>query len=416
MARYDAHPLVRFPDFRRFFAARFVSALGDKFFTIALVWWAVNEAGPKGALHLGFLMALNLLPSVLLGPLAGTLADRFDRKKCMIVADAFRLLLALVMAFLLLKGAMTLPAMYILVFGIACFMPLFESAAESSLVSLTDKEGLSAAAAVNSSVVELSNVLGAALGGVALAIVGTAGAFGFNGATFAVSLILIATVRHSLVPRTTETGSGTKESLGEIISWLRGNRDVLCLLIMFGVLNFFAAPLMVSIPMMVRYVFNSSVSWVAFLEASLALGAVVMAFAMSFASEGRPLWRIFAGVVALGLSVVVFALSPNLVVALPVVCCAGAGLALVNAASMGFFQHRVPDALKGRFFSILTAVAYSVMPLALALNGVVSQFCPVRLVLAVDGVMVCVLSGVVFLGPFKEFRTFRGKAPTVSNR
>ena len=78
---------------------------------------------------------------------------------------------------------------------------------------------------------------------------------------------------------------------------------------------------------------------------------------------------------------------------------------------MGFFQHRVPDFLKGRFFSILTAVAYSVMPLALALNGVISQFCPVRLVLAVDGLMVCLLSCVFFVGPLREVRPLGGAIP-----
>lgn len=403
MQGFASHPLVRFRDFRLFFAARFISAIGDKFFTIALSWWAVNETGPKGALNLGFLMALTLLPSVLFGPLVGTLVDRYDRKRCMIFADGCRLGLAALMAFLLWKGTITLPVMYVLVFALACFMPLFESSAEGSLASLTDEEGLFAAVAVDSSVVAMSNVLGAALGGVALAVVGTVGAFGFNGLTFAVSLLLVMSVRASLVPgEGSQSKGGAKESLGEILSWLMKNRDVLGILIMFGVLNFFAAPLMVSIPMMVRYAFEGNVTWVAFLEASLALGTVSMAFLMSFASGERTLFRIFTGVIALGVAVIAFAIAPALWVGLPCVFCAGVGLALVSASAMGFFQRTVPDSLKGRFFSILTAVAYSVMPLALALNGVVSQFYSVRLVLAVDGLMECILSGFFFLGVFRR--------------
>lgn len=402
MGRLASHPLARFPDFRRFFGARFVSALGDKFFTIALSWWAVNEAGPRGALHLGILMALNLLPSVLFGPLAGTMADRFDRKKCMLLADAFRFAMALLMAIFLITDRMTLTVMYVLVFGMASFMPLFESAAESSLVALTDRDGIASAAAVNSSVVELSNVLGAALGGVALAALGTAGAFSFNGLTFAVSFLLIATVRRSLVPSGHEEQSGAGKSLREILLWLRQHVQVLALLILFGLLNFFAAPLMVSIPMMVRYVFQGAVSWVAFLEASLALGAVTMAFVMSFVSGGQSIRRIFTGVLVLGGAVIAFALSPRLLWGIPCVFLAGAGLAVVNASAMGFFQHRVPDALKGRFFSILTAVAYSVMPLALILNGLVSQVFPVRVVLSADGAMVCFLSLLLCLGVFRE--------------
>ncbi|WP_300667652.1 MFS transporter [Desulfoluna sp.] len=411
MDGFAAHPLVRFPDFRRFFSSRFVSAMGDKFFTIALAWWAVNETGPQGALNLGFLMALTLVPSVIFGPLVGTLVDRFDRKRCMIIADACRLLLASLMAVLLVQGAMTLPRMYVLVFLLACFMPLFESSAEGSLASLTDEEGLFAAVAVDSSVVAMSNVLGAALGGMALAALGTAGAFGFNGATFAVSLLFIASVKTSLVPEArTEDGSGpasTRQSLGEIVSWLGQHRDVLGMLIIFGVLNFFAAPLMISIPMMVRYAFDGSVSWVAILEASLALGTVTMAIVMSFASGGKTLSRIFTGVIVMGVSIVLFARCPQLWMALPLVFFAGCSLALVNAAAMGFFQRTVPDALKGRFFAILTAVAYSVMPLALALNGALSQFYSVRKVLAADGVMLCLLSGFFFLGVFRKSQALR---------
>ncbi len=384
--------------------------MGDKFFTIALAWWAVNETGARGALNLGFLMALTLLPSVLFGPLVGTLADRFDRKRCMIVADGCRLLLVSIMALLLLQGKMTLSGMYVLVFLLACFMPLFESSAEGSLASLTDEEGLFAAVAMDSSVVALSNVLGAALGGIALAALGTAGAFGFNGATFGVSLVLIASVQTSLVPgkKTPEENepATTRQSLGEIVSWLGQHRDVLGMLIMFGILNFFAAPLMISIPLMVRYAFESSVSWVAMLEASLALGTVTMACVMSFASGDKPLRKIFTGVVTMGLSITLFALCPKLWMGFPLVFCAGASLALVSAAAMGFFQSIVPDTLKGRFFSILTAVAYSVMPLALALNGVVTQFFSVRRVLAVDGIMLCLLSGIFFIKLFRNSQAF----------
>jgi MFS family permease len=406
IAAFRSHPLVRFPDFRLFFGARFVSAMGDKFFTIALSWWAVNETGAKGALNLGLLMALTLLPSVLFGPLAGTLADRFDRKTCMIIADACRLLLAFAMAVLLMHGNMTLERMAVLVFLLACFMPLFESSAEGSLASLTDEKGLFAAVALDSSVVALSSVLGAALGGMALAAMGTAGAFGFNGATFALSLLLIACVKTSLVPGTGDDRErpkeSTRQSLHEICSWLKNNRKVLGILIMFGILNFFAAPLMISIPMMVRYAFGGDVVWVAFLEAALALGTLTMAAFLSFTSQGNMLPRIITGVLGLGVSVCLFALSPTPWLGLPLVFCAGAGLALASATALGFFQRTVPDILKGRFFSILTAVAYSVMPLALAVNGLVSQYYSVRLVLAANGVMVCLLSGFFLLRIFRD--------------
>lgn len=392
---FKDHPLVRFSDFRRFFAARFVSSVGDKFFTIALSWWAVNEAGPKGPMHLGFLMGLILLPSVVLGPISGVMADRYSRRSCMIFSSSARFMVMALMTLLLFSGKMTIPAMYVLVLLLSSFMPLFEAAANGSLEALTDQESLASAAAVNSSVVELSNVIGAAIGGIALAVVGTAGTFGLNGVAFCVSLLLLAMVKNPLMP----SGSSEKGRISETISWLKENLDVLGYLCLFGLLNFFAAPLMVSVPMMVKYSFDGPVSWVAYLEASLAVGAVITALLVSFISAGKVSRRVFCGVIATGVSMCLFGLSPGLSTAMISIFAAGAGLALVNAAAMAYFQERVPDHMRGRFFAILTAVAYSVMPLALVVNGILSQIWSVRLVLSVDGGIVFFLSFFVWIIP-----------------
>lgn len=391
------HPLVRFPDFRRFFSARFVSSIGDKFFTIALSWWAVNEAGPNGSMHLGFLMGLTLLPAVLLGPLSGVAADRFSRKACMMFSDVARLVVMAVMTFLLSQGRMSIPMMYLLVLALSSFMPLFESAANGSLEALTDEASLASAAAVNSSVVELSNVIGSALGGITLALFGTVGAFGINGATFCLSLFFLSMVGNPLRPLSAPLEG--KGDMSEAFLWLGKNRDVLGYLSLFGVLNFFAAPLMVSVPMMVKYGFEGPVSWVAWLEAALAIGSVATAFGVSFLSIGNVTKRVFYGVLATGSAMICFGVSGGLLSAGGAIFVAGSGLALVNAAAMAYFQNQVPDEMRGRFFAMLTAVAYAVMPAALALNGIVCQHWSVRGVLMVDGLIVCLLSFVVFRIP-----------------
>ena len=84
------HPLVLFRDFRHLFAGRLISSIGDKFFTIALAWWVISQGDADSRINLGILMALNLLPIVLFGPFMGTLVDRFDRRKCMLLADLCR--------------------------------------------------------------------------------------------------------------------------------------------------------------------------------------------------------------------------------------------------------------------------------------------------------------------------------------
>ena len=84
------HPLALFADFRRLFAGRVVSAVGDKFFSIAIAWWVLTKAGENSRFHLGLIMAVNVIPVIVFGPLLGTLADRSDKRKVMLAADAAR--------------------------------------------------------------------------------------------------------------------------------------------------------------------------------------------------------------------------------------------------------------------------------------------------------------------------------------
>ena len=108
MAQVRTHPLALFADFRRLFAGRVVSAVGDKFFSIAIAWWVLSEAGADSKLHLGLIMAVNVLPVVVFGPLLGTLSDRTNKRRVMLAADAARAALVLTLALLLWSGRLSL--------------------------------------------------------------------------------------------------------------------------------------------------------------------------------------------------------------------------------------------------------------------------------------------------------------------
>ena len=174
------HPLALFADFRRLFIGRVVSAVGDKFFSIAIAWWVLTKAGENSRFHLGLIMAVNVLPVIVFGPLLGTLADRSDKRRVMLAADAARAVLMLALAGFLWADRLTLAWLYSLCFLISFFGPLFESAVAASLARLTSPEKMPAAVAADSSVMQLSNVVGSALGSVLMAAAGVAGGFLFN--------------------------------------------------------------------------------------------------------------------------------------------------------------------------------------------------------------------------------------------
>ena len=193
-ANLAQHPLVKFKEFRIFFAGRMLSSIGDKFFTITLAWWIISQGQENSKLHLGILMALNILPLVLLGSAMGTLADRFSRKKCMQLANFIRFSLISALTILFFTDSLTIPLLYVMVFIISSFVPLFESSAQSSLKNLSDEDSISQVVALNSTSVYLSNILGAMLGGIMIALIGIGWALCFNAACYFFSFMFISFV------------------------------------------------------------------------------------------------------------------------------------------------------------------------------------------------------------------------------
>lgn len=393
------HPLVLFQDFRHLFAGRLISSIGDKFFTIALAWWVISLGGTESRIHLGILMALNLLPIVLFGPFMGTLVDRFDRRKCMLVADLCRGGLAALLFLLLATGTLTLPVLYLITFFIAVFVPLFEAAVSSSLQQLVDDEHLSAAVAVDSSVVYLSSILGALLGGVLMAIYGVSGAFLFNALSFFVSFLFILSIRVNIpaVP----SAVPYLEQLREGFAFLADHRPLLYLMALFGVFNFFSAPLLLFIPMIVKDLLQESVTWVAILEACLAAGSGLTALYFSFSRRAPthtyPL--IFAGMLLLGLMEAAIGLSTGRFFYAAELIGAGVAVAVVNTMALSLFQAVVPPAMKGRFFAVLSMVCVAVVPLTYMLNGFLTGIGSINAIILLNSGAAIVVSLAVLVIP-----------------
>jgi MFS family permease len=108
-AALKEHPLALFSDFRRLFAGRLISAVGDKFFSIAIAWWVISRSGANSKFQLGLVMGVTVIPVVLFGPALGTLVDRSDKRRVMLVADGARALCVFILAWLLYTDSLTPP-------------------------------------------------------------------------------------------------------------------------------------------------------------------------------------------------------------------------------------------------------------------------------------------------------------------
>lgn len=400
-----AHPLSVFPDFRRLFAGRIVSAVGDKFFSMAIAWWVLSAAGEHGRLHLGLIMAVTFLPVVLFGPFFGALVDRSDKRTAMLWADGARLALVFTLGLLTWLGRLELWALYALCFMIAGFGPMFEASVSSSLLRLTSPEHLGAATAADSSVMQLSAVFGSALGSILIAALGAAGAFFFNSVTYAVSFVAVWCIASDLRPE--KSGGGRyMDELKAGLNYIFSNRPLLLLLLTFAAFNFFVGPLLILIPMIVKFVVGGSVRWLAIFETFFALGSAAAAISLSFRSGYSNIYRwFFVSVVCVGLPFLGLYFTQDRYVICALLFCAGAALGMGNAVALTLFQGTVPEELKGRFFSVLTTVCYAVLPLTFMVNGMLAEKFSVGLSIGLNAGAVLALSFLILLLPRLDYKS-----------
>lgn len=393
------HPLSLYPDFRNLFIGRFVSAVGDKFFAIALAWWVISDAGADSKLHLGLLMGMNFVPIVLFGPFLGTLADRMNKRTAMLAADFFRMALVAALCVLLYANALTLPALYSLCFFIAAFIPLFESSVSSALIRLTSEEHLSSATVVDSSVSQLSGVAGSALGSVLIAAVGVIGAFSLNAFSFLVSFIAVWIIKTDLSPAE-KTRNDYMAEMKEGFRYITGNREILYLLSTFAAFNFFVAPILILMPMLVKFTLGESATWLAVFEVFFALGSVITAALMSLKQGYSKIYEsFFASLLLIGFSFFGLKLTADKYVMCGLLLLAGSALAWANGIAMMLFQRIIPDGMKGRFFAALNTLVSATIPLAFIATGILAEKTSISFVIAFNGISILLLSFSILLIP-----------------
>lgn len=385
------HPIYLFADFRKLFAGRMVSAIGDKFFQIALIWWALSES-PSGKSQAGLLMAAVFAPIVLLGPLMGTLADKYDRKKTMLAADFARAFFAFLLFILFQFNMLNFYTALLCVFLISSFAPLFESSAAGSLIRLTSPETLSAATAVDASSSQVSSVIGAAAGAVALGAIGIKGAFMANCAAYMISFFLILSIKSDLKPQKQESQSHLK-SLKEGFAYLKKEKEIFSLVVFFAFLNFFASPIFVLIPMIVKFILSLDVKWLAVFEAFFAGGLTAVSFILGFKEKyEKPVSVLSLSILSAGIFFLILGFSQNRYFSLLSLTLLGGALSLGNVVILADFQNKVPDEFKGRFFSLITAVSFAIMPLSFAVNGFLAEKISVENTIIYNASAVIILS------------------------
>src|SRR5438128_1168478 len=202
--------------FRTLWLGQVVSQMGDWFDTIAVYTLALQLTGSSRSVAL--IMVARFLPSVVMGPLSGVIADRFSRRSIMITSDILRALV--VLGFLLVRRPDQMWLVYVLTVFQLAFSTFFEPAKTASIPSIVSNRELLPANAIASVTWSAMLTLGAALGGFVTGWFGTNAAFVLDSLTFVASAILISRVRFPKRSERPKSRLTVSKALGGSILWV----------------------------------------------------------------------------------------------------------------------------------------------------------------------------------------------------
>ncbi len=347
---HDPYRALRFRDFRLLFAGTFVSSVGEQMLSVAIGWELYERTG--SALALGFVGLLQVVPVLLLSLPAGYLADRFNRRRIVIVT-----LLGLALASLGLTvlsythGALMLIYGCLLLTGIAV---AFNGPASTTLLPQTVPEDVYGNAATwSTSSWQLASVLGPALGGLVIALSGGAAlVYLLNAGACLVFFVLIVQLRSKQRVVPVEARATSLASLLDGVNFLRRSQVILAAITLdlFAVLLGGATTLL---PIFARDILHVGPIGLGWLRAAPSVGAVCVAVCITYLPPfKRAGVALLLAVAGFGVATVVFGLSHLFWLSLLMLFFLG-GLDNISVVIREtLFLLRSPEAMRGRIYAV----------------------------------------------------------------
>ncbi|MFD7816951.1 MFS transporter [Streptomyces sp. NPDC059785] len=384
------------PNVLRWLGAYTVSAMGDNVYYIALSWAAVQSGTPAQA---GIVTAASAVPRALLMLGGGVVADRYGPRRVVLGSSTVRCALVLAAALLLL---VTTPGLWALgtvavLFGVvdAVFLP----AAGALPARIADRSQLARVQGMRGLATRLANVLGGPLGGLGIALGGTAGAFGLATLLIGGSLPLLLTVRVGRVPA--DDRPERRAVLAELRDGLRHiRRDPvlrpLVLTIALGDLGF-VGPMNLGLTLLARERGwgTAGLGWVL---AGFGIGAGAVSLLLTVRGRVPRAGLVMApATVAGGVALGALAQVPSVAAAAGVAAAVGVLAGLGGALGSALLQAQAGPAYVGRVTSAATLVSFGAAPLTFPVVGWAAELYGIGTVFAA-GAAVCALAGAITLG------------------
>jgi MFS family permease len=394
---------LRHRNFRLFLGGQIVSLAGTWMQQVALSWLVYRLT--RSPFLLGLVGFAGQIPSLLLAPVAGVWADHGNRRRIVIATQALAMVQALLLAALVLSGRVTVGH----VLALSVFLGLVNGVdiptRQAFLVQMvTGREDLANAIALNSSVFNAARLVGPALAGVMIGMVGEGMVFLLNGLSYVAVIAALYGMTLGPYARTPAVDEPMGRKLAAGFRYAFGFAPIRALLLLVAVVSLMGVPFTVLLPVFATDVLGGDAHTLGFLMAASGVGALVGALYLAGRTSVRGLGYVILAAVALfGASLIGLGLSRRAGLSMAALLGAGLGMMVQMASSNTILQTIVDDDKRGRVMSLYSMAFMGTVPFGSLFAGALASRIGAPRTVMLGGVA-CLLAAAAFARALPELR------------
>lgn len=387
-SRFD---VFRNRNFRVYFIGQLLSTFGTWLQIFAQAWLVLDLTDDKGALAVT--IGLSTLPLLLFGSAAGSLADRVDNRKLLIMTSSALGLLAALLGFVSASGHVTLWWVNVIAVAGGFVSAVERPVSNSILFELVGREQLSAAVGINSTIMSAGRLVSPAIGGVIVAVWGKTPCFFANAASFLIVIAALVMLRPGeMVKRTgpARARGGVREGFRYVRSTPAVRRPML----MMAIIGLLAYNFPITSPAMVKYVFEHGARAGGITQSISGIGSVLAGIWVAGRAFNER--RLALAAIAFGAVMTASASAPSIYVYAATGFFLGATATMFMAIDQTVLQQAAAGEMQGRVMSLFVIATFGTTPIGAFLVGGLIKAVSARAPLYVGGIA-SVLCGVALL-------------------
>ena len=382
VGRRTFRSLRRHRNYRLFFSGQVVSLIGTWMQNIALAWLVIELSGSP--LAIGALAFCRFMPFLVFGLVAGVVVDRFDSRRLLVVTQGTAMLVSAALAVVTLAGVATLPVVYALA-AIGGMILVVDAPARQTLTyQMVGPGELQNAVALNSGLFNGSRVIGPAIAGLLIAVVGTGLCFVINAISFLAVLASLRLLRPEELTAVVRQETRVVAGIREGIAWAMHAPIARTVLTVITIVSTFGFNFHVLVPLLASQTLEVGAETFGILSAAFGLGA--LAGALVTASLREASTRAFVGGgIGFSLVMLALALADSVAVGLVLLFALGVSFSLLSASANALVQLAAPDHLRGRVISLYMFAFAGLAPIGGLVAGWLSELGGTPLAFGVAG-------------------------------